>query len=117
MSPPLPQLAALKLIDLGKITVDTPVGDYLPEFRNPIIVDQTSTQKTAFRPAKVVVTVKHLLNSSSGLFYPPKIGDLSSLHKGYTSKDVHQAADPVAEFFRIIIVYQSRFPLFNVFHY
>jgi len=102
-----PQLAALKLIDLGKITFDTPVGDHLPEFRNPIIVDRTSTQKTAFRPAKTVVTVKHLLNSSSGLFYPLMVDDLYGMH--YKSKDMHQAADPVAQFFRMLLYSQFHF--------
>jgi len=104
-----PQLAALKLIDSGMIALDTAVGDYLPEFRNPIVVDRTSTQKTAFRPAKAVVTVKHLLNSSSGLFYPVMVEDMLGLHEGYKSKDMHQAADPVAQFFRIVIVSQFHF--------
>ncbi|KAF8186368.1 beta-lactamase/transpeptidase-like protein [Pholiota molesta] len=96
-------LATLKLIEDGKIGFDTPLGDYLPEFRNPVIVDKTSTPKTTFRPAQTVITVKHLLNFSSGLFYPVVRDDLSGLPTGYTSKDMHVAPDPYKAFLRIII--------------
>jgi Beta-lactamase len=93
------QLAALKLVEKGKITFDTPVADYLPEFRNPIIVDRTDTQKTSFKSAETVVTLKHLLTFTSGLFYP----DTATM-EGYTSKEMHLSEDPISEFFRIVIV-------------
>ena len=96
------QLAVLKLVEQGKITFDTPVADYFPEFRNPVIVDRTDTQKTSFKPAETVVTLKHLLNFTSGLFYPT--GDEANMSKGCTSKEMHLAKDPTSEFFRIIIV-------------
>jgi CubicO group peptidase (beta-lactamase class C family) len=96
-------LAILKLVEQGKITFDTPVADYLPEFRNPIIVDRTDTQKTSFKPAETVVTLKHLLTFSSGLFY--SIGrDTAGLSKGYSSKGMHLSEDPTSEFFRTVIV-------------
>jgi len=98
------QLAALKLIEQGKISFDTPLSNYLPEFRNPIIVERTSTQKTKFTPAKTVVTLKHLLNFSSGLFYPIVREDLYGLHDGCTSKEMHTTRDPTSAFFRIVIV-------------
>jgi CubicO group peptidase (beta-lactamase class C family) len=100
-------LAALKLVDQGKITFDTPVADYLPELRNPIIVDRVDTQKTSFKPAETVVTVKHLLNFTSGLFYPTEDNNVI-MSKGCSSKEMHLSEDPTAEFFRIVIV---RFPL------
>ena len=96
------QLAALKLIEQGKITLDTPVGDYLPEFRSPIIVDKTSTQDTSFRPAETIVTLKHLLNFTSGLFYP-MINPLGT-DEGYSSKEMHHSDDPASEFFRVVTV-------------
>jgi CubicO group peptidase (beta-lactamase class C family) len=98
------QLAALKLVEQGKISFDTPLSDYLPEFRNPIIVEKTSTQKTKFTPAKTVVTLKHVLNFSSGLFYPVVREDLHGLSDGYASKEMHTTQDPTSAFFRIVIV-------------
>jgi CubicO group peptidase (beta-lactamase class C family) len=91
------------LIDQGKITFETLVGDYIPEMKNPIIVDEMSTENTTFRPATKAVTVQHLLNFSSGLFYPSS-QDQPGLREGYSSKDMHQAADPVRRFFQIIKV-------------
>jgi CubicO group peptidase (beta-lactamase class C family) len=96
-------LAALKLVEQGKITFDTPIADYLPEFRNPIIVDRIDTQKTSFKPAETVVTLKHLLTFSSGLFYSIR-RDTASLPKGYTSKEMHLSEDPTSEFFRTVNV-------------
>ena len=92
-------MAALKLVEQGRITFDTPVADYISEFRNPIIVDRTDTQKTNFKSAETVVTLRHLLTFTSGLFYP----DTATL-KGYTSKEMHLSEDPMSEFFRIVIV-------------
>ena len=92
-------MAALKLIEQGKITFDTPVADYIPEFRNPIIADRTDSPKTNFKRAEMVVTLKHLLTFTSGLFYP----DTATL-KGYTSKEMHLFEDPISEFLRIVIV-------------
>ncbi|KAF8964756.1 beta-lactamase/transpeptidase-like protein [Flammula alnicola] len=95
-------LAALKLVEQGKISFDTPLSDYLPEFRNPIIVDDTSTQKTTFRPAETVLTLKHVLNFSSGLFYPVVREGPNSLPDAYTSKEIHGTQDPISSFLRVI---------------
>lgn len=104
-------LAALKLVEQGKISFDTPLSDYLPEFRNPIIVEKTSTQKTKFTPAKTVVTLKHILNFSSGLFYPVVREDLHGLSNGYASKEMHATQDPTSAFFRIVIGELPALPL------
>jgi len=98
------QLAALKLIEQGKITFDTAVEDYIPEMKNPIIVERISTQNTAFRPATKIVTVQHLMNFTSGLFHPVVPEDLFGLGEGYSSKGMHQVADPIAGFFQVIKV-------------
>ena len=97
------QLAALKLVEQGKINFDTPVGDYLPEFRNPIIVDNTESQDTSFKPAERIVTLKHLLNFTSGLFYQ-RISNSLGLNTTYISKDIHRSDDPASEFFRVLTV-------------
>ena len=97
------QLAALKLVEQGKVNFDTPVGDYLPEFRNPIIVDNTESQDTSFKPAERIVTLKHLLNFTSGLFYQ-RISNSLGLNTTYISKDIHRSDDPASEFFRVLTV-------------
>ena len=79
------------------------MADYLPHLRNPIIVDRIDTQRTNFKPAQTVVTLKHLLNFTSGLFYPIE-RDSPGLTKGCSSKEMHLSEDPTSEFFRIITV-------------
>jgi Beta-lactamase len=98
------QLAALKLVEQGKITFDTAVGDYLPEFRNPIIVENTSTEKPSFKPAQTVVTLKHLLNFTSGLFRPDQSDKHTGMSKVHITGEIHQSADPASEFFRVLMV-------------
>ncbi|KAF8873374.1 beta-lactamase/transpeptidase-like protein, partial [Gymnopilus junonius] len=71
-------LAGLKLIEQGKLAFDTPVADYIPQLRDPVIVDSLSTTKTTFRPAKNVLIVRHLFNFTSGLFYPQDGGTVST---------------------------------------
>lgn len=104
------KLAALKLIEQGKLAFDTELSEYLPEFKSPIIVQRTSTQKTAFKPASTAVKVRHLLNFSSGLFYPVVPGDLLGLCDGYTSKDMHAAEHPISAFFDVVKVSYQHVP-------
>ena len=98
-------MAALKLVEQGKISFETPVADYFPQFRNTIIVDRTDTtdpQKTNFKPAETVVTLKHILNFTSGLFYPTEPDH--NMTKGCSSKEMHLFEDSTSEFFKIITV-------------
>ena len=92
------QLAALQLIEKGKLQVDSPVSAYLPVFENPIILDDSSAENPFFKPATKVVRVEHLLNFSSGLFYP----SITVLPYSYTAK--HNEEDPVGHFYNLIKV-------------
>ena len=87
------------------MTFDTPVADYLPQLANPVVVDSLSTTKTTFRPAKTVLTVKHLFNFTSGLFYPQD-EDMArgNLNQGYHSKAIHASEDPLTEWFSLLKV-------------
>lgn len=44
------------------------------------------------------------MNFTSGLFHPVVPEDLFGLGEGYSSKDMHQVADPIAGFFQVIKV-------------
>jgi CubicO group peptidase (beta-lactamase class C family) len=95
------QLAALQLIEKGKLQGDTPVSTYLPVFENPIILDDITKEKPSFKPATKVVRVQHLLNFSSGLFYPIT-APIHVLPKPYVAPQ--QEEDPVGHFYNIIKV-------------
>ncbi|WP_374527791.1 serine hydrolase domain-containing protein [Novosphingobium sp.] len=68
MTKPITGMAAMILIDEGRIGLDQPVADFIPEFaRLQVAIDpQTSL---AARPAQNVMTIRHLLTHTSGLGY------------------------------------------------
>ncbi|KAJ3519218.1 hypothetical protein NMY22_g13305 [Coprinellus aureogranulatus] len=70
-------IAALQLIEQGKLSVDDPVSKYIPQFKNVVVLegDYFSKERRPYRPAKEVITVAHLFNHSSGLGYYTRMPD------------------------------------------
>jgi CubicO group peptidase (beta-lactamase class C family) len=64
MTKPVTVAAALMLLEEGRITLSDPIGEYLPEFRNPQIEESPGV----FRPAARPITVEHLFTHTSGIF-------------------------------------------------
>lgn len=65
-------IAALQCVERGLIALDEPVEKHLPELANPqVITYDEKSEKNSFllAPAKSKVTLRHLLNHSSGLAY------------------------------------------------
>ncbi|KAF8963535.1 beta-lactamase/transpeptidase-like protein [Flammula alnicola] len=93
-------IAALQLLEKGSIAVETPMADYLPEFANPVIVHDEMANTISYTFAKNTVRIKHLLNFSSGLFYPMKGMTLDKQLAAYV--EPHSKEDPVSEFLSII---------------
>lgn len=57
-------LAALQLVERGKLALDAPIGPLVPELAQPSVLAGTQ-----LRPAKGHVTLRHLLTHTSGLAY------------------------------------------------
>ncbi|KDR77346.1 hypothetical protein GALMADRAFT_225461 [Galerina marginata CBS 339.88] len=93
-------LAALQLIEQGKFTADNPVSDFFPDFATLLILSDTSspTLSPPFTQAKTIMRVRHLLNFSSGLFYPAPPVPNASLPPSYVAP--HNKEDPHGEFFK-----------------
>ncbi|KAJ7204747.1 beta-lactamase/transpeptidase-like protein [Mycena pura] len=91
-------IAALQLVEQGKITLDTAVSEVLPELANPVVVtgyDDAGKPATS-TPATAQITLGQLLNHTSGLSYAlngmittgPSAGlPLACMHN-YKGKDV-----------------------------
>ncbi|MEL6236117.1 MAG: serine hydrolase domain-containing protein [Pseudomonadota bacterium] len=62
-------VAAMILIDRGKFTMDTPVGDILPDFDDLQVLDGFDGDTPRMRPAKTRATIRHLATHTSGLEY------------------------------------------------
>ena len=72
--------AAMQLIGQGKINLDDPVSDYLPAYAKMTVKDGDSV-----RPAKRVMTIRHLMSMQSGLNYDLNLPSVVEAKKKYGS--------------------------------
>ncbi|MEP6960689.1 MAG: serine hydrolase domain-containing protein [Acidobacteriota bacterium] len=71
MTKPITSVAAMQLVEQGKITLDEPVSKYLPKLANMQVLEGfTSSGDPILRPAKTPITLRHLLTHTSGIAYP-----------------------------------------------
>jgi CubicO group peptidase (beta-lactamase class C family) len=61
----------MMLFEEGKFLLDDPVSRYIPEFKNPMVLDKFNKKDTTFTciPAKREVTIRDLLTHTSGIDY------------------------------------------------
>jgi len=71
MTKPVTTVAAMQLIEQGRLSLDDPAEKYLPELANLKVFDTFDGRTGAYtvRPATKTVTVRHLLTHTSGLGY------------------------------------------------
>ena len=62
-------IAAMMLIDQGKLSADTPVAEILPEWNELQVLDGFDGDKPILRAPKTVATARHLATHTSGLEY------------------------------------------------
>ncbi|MBS0478817.1 MAG: beta-lactamase family protein [Proteobacteria bacterium] len=67
MTKPITAMAAMILIDDGRLKLDEPVGDILPAFRNMRVRLNENTVES--RPAARPITIRNLLTHTAGLGY------------------------------------------------
>ncbi|WP_230770937.1 serine hydrolase domain-containing protein [Sphingomonas sp. Leaf4] len=68
MTKPITGMAAMMLVEDGKLKLDQPIGDFIPAFRNMRVLTDPATS-LASRPAARPITVRHLLTHTAGLGY------------------------------------------------
>ena len=70
MTKALTTVAALQLVEQGKVTLDEPVSKHLPQLEKLDVLDGfDAAGKPVLRPAKTPITLEHLLTHTSGLCY------------------------------------------------
>jgi CubicO group peptidase (beta-lactamase class C family) len=69
MTKPVTGLAAMLLVDEGKLALDQPIADFLPKFGKMMVQTTPDGSITDLRPAKSQITVRHLITHTSGLPY------------------------------------------------
>jgi hypothetical protein len=63
--------AVMMLFEEGKILLDEPVSKFIPEFKNPKVLDKFNAADTSFTtlPAKREISIRDLLTHTSGIGY------------------------------------------------
>jgi methyl acetate hydrolase len=64
MTKPVASVAAMQLVEQGKLALDAPIGDLLPALANPQILEAGR-----LRPARRKITLRHLLTHTAGFSY------------------------------------------------
>ncbi|WP_369252763.1 serine hydrolase domain-containing protein [Streptomyces sp. R41] len=69
MTKPVTSVAALMLLEEGRLGLDDPVGDFLPAFADPRVYVSGSGPDTKTRPAGQPILLRHLLTHTAGLTF------------------------------------------------
>ncbi|KAG6842710.1 hypothetical protein H0H87_010941 [Tephrocybe sp. NHM501043] len=92
-------IAAFQLIEAGKLSLDTEVADILPELANAVVVGRTATGEVDIKAPKSPITVRHLLNHTSGLDYGPETDRICEHYMPVPYATYQEKLNPVKHFF------------------
>ncbi|KAJ7204743.1 beta-lactamase [Mycena pura] len=98
-------IAALQLVEQGKITLDTAVSEVLPELANPVVVTghDDAGKPATFTPATAQITLRQLLNHTSGLDYTLNETPVTGPSTGLPLACTHNyKGEDVSAFFKIL---------------
>lgn len=98
MSKPITVVAALTLVEAGKLRLDDPVSKYIPEFKSMQVgvPDKDSPDGMKLEPAKAPMTVQDLMRHSAGLTYG-FFGD-TPVKKAYVKANLDRGDPDLATF-------------------
>ncbi len=69
MTKPITGMAAMMLIDEGKLRLDQPIADLMPKYARMQVQVTPDGSITELKPAQTQITVRHLLTHTAGLGY------------------------------------------------
>jgi CubicO group peptidase (beta-lactamase class C family) len=69
MTKPITGMAAMILVEEGKLKLDQPISDFIPAFKNMRVLDTPDGDSLASHPAAHPITVRNLLTHTAGLGY------------------------------------------------
>ena len=88
-------VAALTLIEEGKLGLSHPIKDYLPEFSDMKIFVGGTAQHRELIPAEVAITVHHLFTHTSGFSYGDDEEPIDELYRSADLEKAESLADLV----------------------
>lgn len=113
MSKPIVSAGAMILYEEGRFLLDEPISKYIPEFKNPQVLDTYNTADTTYttRPAKREITIRDVLSQSSGIGYAQIGSDKANAiyYKNYINGGIGTPNSTLKE----MIPRLAKLPLFN----
>lgn len=96
MTKPVTAVAAMSMIDDGRLRLDEPVSEFIPAYAHLSVNATADPSRLEPRPARSQMTIRHLLTHTSGLTYGGEPGAVSGL---YDQKATNFGVDdgPLAE--------------------
>ncbi len=71
--------AAMQLVEQGKLSLDAPVGEILPDLASPQVLEGFEANgEPKLRPAKNAITLRHLMTHTAGFCYGFWNGDMAN---------------------------------------
>ncbi len=92
MTKAVTSVAALQLVEQGKLSLDAPLSDYLPEFAD-LLVAPGGSMGADIVPADGPILIKHLFTHTSGLSYGETIVGPSDVSQMYDELDTFSTSD------------------------
>ncbi|MBC9878105.1 beta-lactamase family protein [Bradyrhizobium sp. INPA01-394B] len=70
---------AMQLVEQGKLSLDAPIGEVLPDLAKPQVLEGFDEKGEAkLRPAKAPITLRHLMTHTAGFCYNMWNGDIAT---------------------------------------
>ncbi|HET6724164.1 MAG TPA: serine hydrolase, partial [Chitinophagaceae bacterium] len=112
MTKPIISVAAMMLYEEGKFLLTDPVSKFIPEFKNPVVLDKYNATDTTYTtvPAKREITVRDILAHTSGIGYA-QIGSGTANAIYYKNKINGGIGTPYSTL-KDVITRLARLPLF-----
>ena len=102
MTKPFVSVAAMILVEEGKLHLAEPISKYIPEFKDMKVgidaVDASGTTTFTTVPAKRQITVQDLLRHTSGLTYGAPLNDKTTVQKMYKEAGIGLTAKSLTDF-------------------
>ncbi len=108
MSKPLTATAVMILYEQGRFLLNDPVSKYIPEFAKPHVLVRSDDGSTRTEPARREITIRHLLNHTSGLTY----GD-GPLGKYYKQAGIATGLAPTGDTIEQMVKKLAKLPLIS----
>jgi CubicO group peptidase (beta-lactamase class C family) len=93
--------AVLLLMEEGKLGLDDPVGDAIPQLAHPKVLKPGATSLGDTEPARGPITVRHLLTHSAGLSYG-LLDPGSMIYQAYVERRVLHPGTPLSSMMDVL---------------